>query len=125
MANNNKLSVNVDIAQRLDITCRKGDSFELILSATDASGVDVDFTTYTDFLVQVRPTDEDTGTPVLSFTFSDFTAEVGTLSMTKDAASMSSVTAGTYVYDMQMTDASAKVVTWFYGVFTINDDVSF
>ena len=78
-------------------------------------------------LIQVRPTDEDTGTPVLEFLWPvNFNvATVGQVAAEQDAATMSAVTAGTYVYDFQMTDVYGNVATWFYGLFTIIDDVSF
>lgn len=121
------LSVNLDVSKRLDITCRKGDTFSLVISATDSAGSPIDFGAYTDMLIQVRPTDEDTGTPVVAFSWpTDFnTATVGQVTVEKDAATMAALEAGIYVYDYQMTDAGGNVATWFYGTFTINDDVSF
>ena len=122
-----KTNINLDIAKRLDLTCRKGDSFELSMAVTDANGTEVDFSTYTDIKLQVRPTDEDTGVPVLEFTYpTDFnTSTLGLLIVSKSSASMATIAAGIYVYDMQLTDATGKTVTWFYGLFKINDDISF
>jgi hypothetical protein len=37
---------------------------------------------------------------------------------------MANAEAGLFVYDFQLTDSSNKTVTWFYGLFTINDDIS-
>jgi len=31
--------VSLDVAQRLDITCRKGDTFNLVVNVTNSSGV--------------------------------------------------------------------------------------
>ena len=125
---------NLDIAQRLDITCRKGDSFQLLFNVKDADGALVDFTTFTDFQmdvrdtdfeIDVRPTDEDSGTPVLTFAYSDFAASnLGVLTATKSYTDMESVEAGTFVYDLQATDGGAVRTTWFYGLFTIIDDVT-
>lgn len=127
MAGTSNLSVNLDVSKRLDISCRKGDTFSLVISATDSAGDPIDFGAYTDMLIQVRPTDEDTGTPVLEFLWpANFNvATVGQVAAEQDAATMAAVTAGTYVYDFQMTDAGGNVATWFYGLFTIIDDVSF
>ena len=116
---------NLDIAQRLDITCRKGDSFELLFNVKDESGALIDFTTFTDFEMDVRETDDDTGTPILEFLNADFvgTAE-GTLTASKSFADMSAVESGTFVYDIQVTDGNSVRTTWFYGLFTIIDDVT-
>ena len=119
------LKANLDIAQRLDITCRKGDTFELIITIKDANGTALDLTTYADFEMDVRPTDEDTGTPILTFTNSDFTATAqGILTATKSYTDMAAVESGTFVYDLQATDGSSVRTTWFYGLFTIIDDVT-
>lgn len=127
MATNNTTNINLDIAKRLDLTCRKGDSFSLTMSVTDTNGDLVDFSTYSDIKLQVRPTDEDTGTPVLEFDYpSDYDdGTIGVLVINKSAAAMSSIEAGIYVYDMQLTDSVGKTITWFYGLFKVNDDVSF
>lgn len=126
MAKSGNLSVSTDVSKRLDITCRKGDTFELTITATDAEGDDVDFGAYTSIDLEVRPTDEDTGTPVISFDHpADFnTATSGQLVVSKSAATMAGVAAGIYVYDMQLTDSTGKTITWFYGIFKVNDDVT-
>lgn len=119
------LKANLDIAQRLDITCRKGDTFELIITITDSEGAALDLSTYADFEMDIRPTDEDTGTPILTFINSDFTATAqGILTATKSFTDMAAVESGTFVYDLQATDGSSVRTTWFYGLFTIIDDVT-
>lgn len=119
------LKANLDIAQRLDITCRKGDTFNMVITIKDSTGAALDLSTYTDFNLDVRPTDEDATTPILEFTNSDFTGtNAGTLTFVKAYADMASVEAGTFVYDLQATDGSAVRTTWFYGLFTIIDDVT-
>lgn len=119
------LKANLDIAQRLDITCRKGDTFELVITITDSTGTALDLSAYTDFEIDVRPTDEDSGTPILTFSYSDFAASnLGVLTATKSYTDMESVEAGTFVYDLQATDGGAVRTTWFYGLFTIIDDVT-
>lgn len=119
------LKANLDIAQRLDITCRKGDTFELVITITDSAGAALDLSAYTDFEIDVRPTEEDSGTPILTFAFADFAASnLGVLTATKSYTDMESVEAGTFVYDLQATDGGAVRTTWFYGLFTIIDDVT-
>jgi hypothetical protein len=116
---------NLDIAQRLDLTCRKGDSFQLLFNVKDSDGALVDFTLFTDFKMDVRETDDDEGTPILQFLNADFvgTAE-GTLTASKSYTEMAAVQSGTFVYDLQVTDGNAVRTTWFYGLFTIIDDVT-
>lgn len=124
MGRRNKNSVNIDVAQRLDIIARRGDTFELTMEVTDAAGNDVDFSLFTDIVMDVRTTTEDTGTPVLEFTLSNFdTTNIGQLRIIKEAANME-VTPSMYVYDMELTDAVGKKVTWFYGFFKVTDDVT-
>ena len=119
------LQANLDIAQRLDITCRKGDTFELVISVKDSAGVALDLSAYTDFEIDVRPTDDDSGTPILTFTNSDFNGSAeGILTATKSFTDMAAVESGTFVYDLQATDSAATRVTWFYGLFKVVDDVT-
>lgn len=125
MAHKNTLSVSTDVAKRLDITCRKGDTFELTINAADSTGLPIDFNVFIDMKFQVRPTDEDTGTPILSFDFpSNYQQSVGSLIIRKAATDMESIESGVYVYDFELTDQNSKTTTWFYGIFKINDDVS-
>lgn len=127
MSKASNINVNLDVAKRLDVTCRKGDTFSLSMIVTDSEGVLVDFGAYTDIAMQVRSTDSDTGTPIIEFAYpADFdTTTVGTLIVIKDSTFMATVDSGVFVYDMQLTDATGKTVTWFYGLFKINDDVTF
>lgn len=97
----------------------------MVITIKDSAGAALDLSTYTDFNLDVRPTDEDATTPILEFTNSDFTGtNAGTLTFVKAYADMASVEAGTFVYDLQATDGSAVRTTWFYGLFTIIDDVT-
>lgn len=58
--------VNLDVADRLDITCRGGDTFELTLTLKDSAGVALPLVTddYT-FLMQVKKNIKAVGTSVL------------------------------------------------------------
>ena len=97
----------------------------MVITIKDSAGAALDLSTYTDFNLDVCPTDEDATTPILEFTNSDFTGtNAGTLTFVKAYADMASVEAGTFVYDLQATDGSAVRTTWFYGLFTIIDDVT-
>ena len=115
-------SVNLDIAQRLDITCRKGDTFTLTLNITDSAGTAITLTPYT-FQMEVRDSASDAIIiPTTDFTFTkDADSTTGKLNITASAANVD--TAGSYIYDLETT-LNTDVQTWLYGVFTINDDVT-
>lgn len=115
-------SVNLDIAQRLDITCRKGDTFTLTLNITDSAGTAIALTPYS-FQMEVRDSATDAIIiPTADFTFTkDADSTTGKLNITSAAANID--TAGSYIYDLETT-LSTDVQTWLFGVFTINDDVT-
>jgi len=121
-------SINLDIASRLDITCRKNDSFKIELSITDEDGEAVDLSSNYSFEIDVRKR-ANSSTTVLSFTEGDsnFTkGSDGTLTISKAASDMN-VKAGVYVYDLQATDSSespSNVSTWFAGDFVVIEDVT-
>ena len=115
-------SVNLDIAQRLDITCRKGDTFTLTLNITDSAGTAIALTPYS-FQMEVR----DSATDAIIIPTADFTvtkdadSTTGKLNITSAAANID--TAGSYIYDLETT-LSTDVQTWLCGGFAINDDVT-
>jgi hypothetical protein len=115
-------SVNLDIAQRLDITCRKGDTFTLTLNITDSAGTAIALTPYT-FQMEVRDSATDAIIiPTTDFTFTkDADGTTGKLNITVAAADMTAT--GSYIYDLETT-LTTDVQTWLFGVFTINDDVT-
>lgn len=115
-------SVNLDISSRLDITCRKNDTFSLDLDIKDASGNALDLTSYT-FKMEVRTSTDDEGSPVIASANVTATEDdSGNLNLTITATNMN-VSAGTYVYDLQATLGDV-VTTWLFGTFTVNEDVT-
>lgn len=135
-------SINLDTAERLDITCRRGDSFALDLDVTDSSGDALDMTGYT-FKMEVRTTDTidvtELANSAILLTTTDTSntnnkqivptsdaddLEAGDVAFTVTAANMKGVTGGAYVYDIQAVDGTGKVTTWLYGAFIVNEDVS-
>ena len=115
-------SVNLDIAQRLNITCRKGDTFTLTLNITDSAGTAIALTPYT-FQMEVRDSATDAIIiPTTDFTFTkDADGTTGKLNIIVAAADMTAT--GSYIYDLETT-LTTDVQTWLFGVFTINDDVT-
>ena len=129
MGSNN--TVNLDTAARLDIICRKGDTFLLSLefgremantSPTSATGGDA-----ASYALDVRETDTATSAS-LTMSGSDIVISDGQttdskVTITKSASSMG-INAGVYVYDFQQTLANGTVKTYLYGTFTVNEDVT-
>lgn len=120
--------INLDTAQRLDITCRKGDTFEL----------DIDFTqtiNTTGWLMHVRETDTSEGedniiipVDVIGFAVTDgdgtgVTITDSKLTVTIPAVNMADVDSGMFVYDIQNT-SNDIVKTYMYGIFKVNEDIT-
>lgn len=114
--------VNLDTASRLDITCRKGDTFALSIDFGESIS-----TTAGNYKMKVAENDT-------SATF-DFTATAGNFSISSGDATNSKLTisigtavtslwdSGNYVYDLEETNGDV-VKTRLYGSFVINEDVS-
>lgn len=125
-------SVNLDIAKRVDIECRKGDTFDLEFVVTGADGNALDVTTPTAFTfnMEVRETDTEPSSIIAttgeaSTGFAITGDSLGVVQVTSAASMMATLSSGLYVYDLQATDQSdSSVRTWFYGVFQINEDVT-
>lgn len=131
--------VNLDVSERLDITCRQGDSFDLTLTLKDSSGTALTLSTDNySFLMQVWASDKKAQTPVLgsknlgkavSNVFENFTIDdSGNVTITATPATMRNISAGRYVYDLQQIKPTTGGVdahtTILRGTFTVNADVS-
>lgn len=122
MASTNSL-VNLDIAKRLDVTCRKGDSFSLTVDFTDTDGSPIDLSLYS-FELEVRDVSDSVVISKSSVTYTkNADSTTGRLVISIDSASVT--TAGKYVYDLESTRTdNLYVQTWLYGLFAINEDVT-
>lgn len=136
-------SVNLDISQQLDITCRRGDTFLLSLNFTQSDGttpLDVSADRYK-FNMDVRESDTDDGATSVASTDSSAIAtgsanitvtqtngSNGQITLTISAAAMSTIVGGSYVYDLQAEQQSggvtSKIETWLFGSFIVNEDVT-
>jgi cytoskeletal protein RodZ len=136
-------SVNLDISQQLDITCRRGDTFLLSLNFTQADGItplDVSSERYK-FNMDVRESDTDDGATSVASTDSSAIAtgsaninvaqtngENGQITLTITADAMATIVGGSYVYDLQAEQqsngATTKIETWLFGSFIVNEDVT-
>jgi hypothetical protein len=120
--------INLDTAQRLDITCRKGDTFELEIDFTQTINT-------SGWLMHVRETDTSEGEdniliPVNSISFAvtdgDGTGVIITdskLTITIPAADMAELESGLFVHDIQNTN-NGVVKTYMYGIFKVNEDIT-
>lgn len=115
-------SINLDTSTRVDITCRKGDTFKLELNFTDDSGTAIDISSYS-WKMDVKETDTSAGDIIAEDSFTYTGNSSGKLTIEAAAAVMSGVDGGLYVYDLQSTN-SGEVKTWVYGIFKVNEDVS-
>ncbi len=129
-------TINLDRSQRLDIICRKGDTFTLNLELKDDNGRAIDLTgnpfdVYS-FLMEVRLSDT-SSTVVLTPTPNIASTVDGLVTFSVPASDMV-VNAGLYVYDIQQTRTDTvsrpvntqelSVETLLFGTFKINEDVT-
>ena len=129
-------TINLDRSQRLDIICRKGDTFTLNLELKDDNGTAIDLTgnpfDIYSFLMEVRLSDT-SSTVVLTPTPNIASTVDGLVTFSVPAAGMV-VNAGLYVYDIQQTRTDTvsrpvntqelSVETLLFGTFKINEDVT-
>lgn len=114
-------SINLDRSSRLDIRCRKGDTFKLIFT------FDEDQSTarpVANWKMQVRTSADNENNYKLEVegaTYFSYDAETGkklTLNITDSLMNFS----GQYVYDIQHSGSETE--TFFHGVFTVVEDVT-
>jgi hypothetical protein len=131
--------VNLDVSEKLDITCRKGDSFELTLNFKDSSGTGLLLATDNyEFLMQVRGLRQSSGSRPLVmstlgkgeqksdggafFTFEN-ADDSGNVTLKATADIMKDISAGRYTYDLQYK-VDGVVTTVLKGRFIVNQDIS-
>ena len=146
-------SVNLDVAERLDITCRRGDTFSLTLTLKDSSGTAITLATSGyEFLMDVKTTPQRTrsgvsereviASSILSPSKSNSKrltsdqqnklsngfefkdiTDSGTVNVTASADTMSNLPVGSFEYDIQQKVGDV-VTTILRGSFTVNEDIS-
>jgi hypothetical protein len=137
--------VNLDVAKRVDIICRKGDTFKLEIDLTAADGTPVPVNSY-NYHMEVRVADYsntgydspsagsgDTNTDIILSTKDDangtklitYQQSVGKVIFKVSNTNMKLVTAGLYVYDIEaIATANSESQTWMYGTFKVNEDIT-
>jgi len=122
MANCNTSQVKLDVAKRLDITCRKGDTFSLVINVTDSAGTAVNLSTYS-FKMQVKETDTSSTNVISNDDITITGTAAGVLTVTIPSTVMTSVSSGLYAYDLQTINVGVTQ-TWLTGVLKVNEDVT-
>jgi len=117
----NATNVNLNTADRVNVCCRRGDTFVLEVNVKDSAGAALDATLYS-YKVEVREYDD--GPIIIASTAVATTStSAGKVTITITAANML-VTAGTYVYGLQATKTSDSTVeTWIFGTFEVVQDI--
>ena len=114
--------VNLDVSKRLDVTCRKGDTFSLIINVTDAAGAVKDLSSYA-FKMEVRATDTSEDSTITNTQLTITGTSLGVITITIPSEIMANVASGLYTYDLQ-TIVSSVTQTWLQGVLQVNEDVT-
>lgn len=114
---------NLDISQRVDITCRKGDTFVLTVECTDSNGDAIDLSAYT-FKMEVREDDTAASTVIADADTTITGSDQGVISINIANTVMAGVDGGLYVYDLQTVSGSAVHQTWLHGLFIVNEDIT-
>ena len=125
-----------DVAQKLNITARKGDTFRLSVTFKDSGGTAIGITGNYNFKMQVRSSAfDDTASGALieiSTTQNSTIADgfdtsggSGNVIINISSGTMNAIDGGRYVYDLQATNvADNSVQTWLKGNFVVNEDVT-
>jgi len=117
----NPKNVDVSAATQLNICCRRANTFILKANVKDSNGTAIDLTAYS-YEMQVRQYDNGPIViPNSSITIAG--TDAGLLTITITDANMT-VDAGTYVYGVEFTlTATSEKETWFYGTFTVQQNI--
>ena len=126
-------TINLDTSQRVDIICKRGDTFSLRLTLTDSDGI----ATFYDsdiFLMQVRDADtNDTSTELSTSPVTPDPSVTTSVEFTFSSDTMKEIESGLYVYDIEQKRVSDSegntldtptVVTLIYGTLKVNEDVA-
>lgn len=133
-------TVNFDVADVLDITVRKGDTFTMTINLKDSDGDALQLATDNySFIMEVRNGSETTpGAAVISTTNSESSSQnsfepvvvddSGNATFSASPQVMRSIPTRTYVYDIQYIKPNSNGVdehkTILKGTFTVNQDIS-
>jgi len=123
-----------DVAQKLNITARKGDTFRLSVTFKDSFSNGIAVGSYT-YRMQVRnsPEDDSDGGAIIDISTTQGspivegfdTSSSPTLVINISAATMAGIDGGRYVYDLEASSTAGDLIqTWLKGNFVVNEDVT-
>ena len=138
--------LNLDTSERLDITCKRGDSFSMQITLKDSTGTGLQLLTNKyEFVMQVRTTESQSkfeksandavlstatglskGGDTKTIQVNDVD-DSGNLTMYISPEVMKDIQAGRYVYEIQYkVDSNGTTIqkTVLKGSFTVNNDIS-
>lgn len=133
--------LNLDVSEKLDITCKRGDTFNLGLLIKDSAGTAITLSTSSyEFLMQVRGRRGASGrerplvlgtaskgkSAVTNVGANNFTVTIddsGNATFSASDTIMARIVPGRYVYDIQQIVDSVST-TILEGRFIVNDDIS-
>lgn len=107
------------MAQKVNIVIDQGTTFSATYEFTDDNGDPIDFSTYTGAAQMRKSYSTSTYYP---FTVNLTSAGIATLTMS--AANTSVITAGRYVYDLEVTDQNSVTSRLVEGIVTVTPQVT-
>ena len=110
--------LNLDTSQRLDIICRKGDTFEFTFDVGDEALAGETG----DWQMHVRPTEDDESDPPELQASNSVEGSVITINIS--SSDMGGIDSGLYVYDIQFVGGANQVKTYLHGTFKVNEDIT-
>lgn len=114
------------IAGKYDIICDQGATFSRVLTWKDSTGAAVDLTGYT-ARMQIRP-EASSSTTTLSLTTENsriaLGGSAGTITLTIAATDTAGITAGNYVYDLELVSGAGIVTRLVMGAYTVRPEVT-
>lgn len=118
-------TVNLDTSARLDIICRRGDTFNLTVDF----GQDFEtFQTADTWSMNVRDTDTSDDSILVAASDSNFEVSGPQLTIRITHSQMQAIVGDIYVYDLQTewidSFGVTQVRTWLHGTFTVVEDVT-
>lgn len=107
------------LPKRYDIEIYQGDSFEVILNFKDASNVGVNLTGFTGKVQFKDDAAAVVATPVVTLNYGSVNGAVRVF-----LADTSTIPAGVYNWDLELTDATSRKRTYIGGKVTVTEDVT-
>jgi len=107
------------MAQKVNIVIDQGTTFNTDYTFTDENDTPIDFSTY-----QGRSQMRKTYTSSTSYAFTVSLGNTGIISLSMNAATTSSITAGRYLYDLEVVDSSNVVSRLVEGIVTVTPEIT-